>query len=316
MMRAIGYCTIALFFSFFVSVNSCLAARTHRVDVTGGTIAVKIEDGKLSLSDDEIIDWIKRCSDGIIQYFGKFPLQNTLVLITPADESGVGPSTATADGDQGLIEIPLGHTATAEDLENDWILTHEMVHLNFPLMTGNKSWLAEGMAVYVEPFARVQAGTLEQERAWGELMRDLPQGLPGKRDRGLDYSPTWASKYWGGALFYFLADLEIRQKTNNAKGLQDAFRAITAAGGHICSNWTADKCFEIADKEIGVPVLQHLHRQMGRNSVAVDLAKLWKLMGLHRSGDRATFSAHAPLAETRKLISNGPPSTMAVSTAQ
>jgi len=30
--------------------------------------------------------------------------------------------------------------------------------------------------------------------------------------------------YWGGALFCLQADLEVRKRTGNAKGLQDALR--------------------------------------------------------------------------------------------
>lgn len=307
MSRVVVCFTVALVMSCVLSIQSCFASRTRTVEVPDSTIVVKFDDGKLNLNDDEILAWVKKCSDGIIQYFGKFPVKRMVLKITPTKGKGVGYSTATSEGNDGLVEMPLGKLTTKEDLENDWILTHEMVHLNFPLMTGNKAWIAEGMAVYVEPFARVQAGSLAKEKAWGELMRDLPQGLPGKRDKkGLDYSGTWESKYWGGALFYFLADLEIRNRTGNTKGLQDAFRAITAAGGNICSDWSAEKCFEIGDKATGVPVLQELAQQMGNKPVDVDLPALWKMLGLERSGNRAVFHPHAPLANIRDLISAGP----------
>ncbi len=305
MLRLTVHFTVILLLSLFLCVPTCLAARTRTVDVPGGSIIVKFDDGKLNLTDDQIIDWVKHCSDGIVQYFGRFPTKTTILHITSRKERGVGYSTASADGEQGLIEVPIGRFTTTEDLDKDWILTHEMVHLNFPLMTGNRAWIAEGMAVYVEPFARVRAGTLAKEKAWGEFMRDLPQGLPGKRDKGLDYTPSWQRTYWGGALFYFLADLEIRHRTKNEKGLQDAFRAITESGGNICSDWTAEKCFAIGDEATGVPVLTELSQQMGNNPVAVNLPRVWKLMGLERSGDHAVCNRHAPLAETRELISAG-----------
>jgi hypothetical protein len=304
MVRLAASLIVALFLAFSC-VFSASAKRSHTVDVRGGSITVQFDEGKLNLTDEQVLDWVKRCSDGIVLYFGKFPLKKTLLKITPSNDKGVGYSTATSDGDRGLIEVPLGRYTTKEDLDDDWILTHEMVHLNFPLMAGNKAWIAEGMAVYVEPFARVQAGNLPTEKAWGELMRDLPQGLPGKRDRGLDHTPTWERTYWGGALFYFVADLEIRKRTNNAKGLQDAFRAITRAGGNICSDWSAEKCFEIGDKEIGVPVLQGLYEQMRKAPVAVDLPQVWKLMGVQKDGQRTVLNRSAPLARTRDLISAG-----------
>jgi hypothetical protein len=42
-------------------------------------------------------------------------------------------------------------------------------------------------ATYVEPVARVEAGDLTAEKIWGDMLRDMPKGLPQKGDRGLDY---------------------------------------------------------------------------------------------------------------------------------
>jgi hypothetical protein len=68
---------------------------------------------------------------------------------------------------------------------------------------------------------------------WADLVRDMPKGLPEPGDQGLDNTHTWGRTYWGGALFCFLADIEIRKQTKNEKGLQDALRGILNAGGDI-----------------------------------------------------------------------------------
>jgi hypothetical protein len=39
-------------------------------------------------------------------------------------------------------------------------MVHEMVHTALPDMPDRYAWLSEGLAVYVEPVARVQAGDL------------------------------------------------------------------------------------------------------------------------------------------------------------
>ncbi|MBY0550247.1 MAG: hypothetical protein K2W95_23420 [Candidatus Obscuribacterales bacterium] len=305
MLKGFGYFSVALLMAYMLCVSPGQAERTTTLNVVGGKIIVQIDDGKLNLTDEEILAWVKRSSDAIVEYFGRMPLERIVLKITPVKERGVGYSTATAgDHGEGLIEVPLGRTTTAKDLEKDWILTHEFVHTNFPLATGKHGWISEGIAVYVEPIARMQAGHLEKSKVWGELMRDLPQGLPQRGDRGLSRTPTWERTYWGGALFYFMADLEIRKRTNNDKGLQDALRAIAHSGGNICSDWSVEKCFEIGDRATGVPVLQELYAKMSTAPVAVDLPLVWKQMGMERQGDRATF-ARAPLSETREVISNG-----------
>lgn len=57
-----------------------------------------------------------------------------------------------------------------------------------------------------------------------------PFGRPEAGDRGLDRTPTWGRTYWGGAFFCFVADVQIREATHGAKSLDDALRAIVAAG--------------------------------------------------------------------------------------
>ena len=115
--------------------------------------------------------------------------------------------------------------------------------------------MEEGLATYVEPIARAQAGELSVHKVWGDLVRGLPQGLPRDGDRGLDHTPTWGRTYWGGALFYLLADVEIRRRTDNRRGLQDALRAIVAAGGNIARYWPVEKVLAAGDKGTGTQVL-------------------------------------------------------------
>jgi hypothetical protein len=112
-----------------------------------------------------------------------------------------------------FITIALGRDATTASLADDWLLTHEMVHLAFPSLPEQHHWLEEGLATYVEPIAQARAGLLTPERVWFDFVVGLPQGQPQSGDRGLDRTPTWGRTYWGGALFYLRADLLIRQRT-------------------------------------------------------------------------------------------------------
>ncbi|KAH2813232.1 hypothetical protein KXV85_004986, partial [Aspergillus fumigatus] len=153
-------------------------------------------------------------------------------------------------------------------------MVHEMVHLALPDMAERYAWLSEGLAVYVEPIARVQAGDLTVSAIWQAMMRDMPQGLPEPGDRGLDNTDTWGRRYWGGALFCLLADIEIRKATGNRLGLQDAMRGVIAAGGNHERDWPIARVLATADKAVGVDVLTRLHKEMGGKPVTPDLAAL------------------------------------------
>ena len=209
----------------------------------------------------------------------------------------------TAFGWRGpLITISLGRDATISSLADDWLLTHEMVHLAFPSLAEEHHWLEEGLATYVEPIARARIGILKPERVWRDLIDGLPQGQPESGDRGLDGTPTWGRTYWGGALFCLRADIMIRQRTGNRFGLEDSLRAILAAGGSIDRDWTIDRVIEIGDGAVGVPALRELYEQMGSQPVTVDLEALWRQLGISRRGDTVVFDDKAPSAEVRKAI--------------
>src|SRR5207253_3023883 len=142
----------------------------------------------------------------------------------------------TNEDDGGESNVHLGRHTRAADLAEDWVMTHEMVHLAFPSLAEEHHWMEEGSATYVEPFGRVRAGGLAAERVWADLVRDLPQGLPKRGDRGLDLTPTWGRTYWGGALYFLVSDVEIRERTQCKKGLEQALRAIVDAGGTIAAS--------------------------------------------------------------------------------
>jgi hypothetical protein len=178
-----------------------------------------------------------------------------------------------------------------------------MVHLAFPSVAERHHWIEEGTATYVEPIARVQAGILEPSKMWSDLIRDLPQGLPRPGDQGLDFTHTWGRTYWGGALFCLLADVEIHQRTYNQKGLEDALRGILAAGGNITEDWPLERVLRVGDEATGTHVLENLYEEMKNKPVIVNLASLWKELGVQRSqnGD-ISFADDAPLASVRKSI--------------
>jgi predicted metalloprotease with PDZ domain len=196
----------------------------------------------------------------------------------------------------------LGQASREDDLRRDWVLVHEMVHTALPDMDERYNWLSEGLAVYVEPIARAQAGDLTAEEIWLAMMRDMSKGLPQAGDQGLDNTDTWGRKYWGGAMFCLMADIEIRKATGNRLGLQDAMRGVLAAGGSHEVDWSIERILATADKAVGVNVLTPLHNEWGRKPVAPDLDQLWRDLGLRNKNGSLEFDSAAPLAAIREAI--------------
>jgi hypothetical protein len=271
------------------------------IHVPSGVIHVAFAPGSLALPKEAILHWIEASARAVSTYYGRFPVESTRLLLVPVDGPRVqGGTTWGYRG--GAIRIRLGRDSSEEDLKHDWVMVHEMVHLALPDMKERYNWLSEGLAVYVEPIARVQAGDLSTKEIWTAMTRDMPKGLPRDGDQGLDNTSTWGRKYWGGAMFCLFADIEIRKRTNNRLGLQDAMRGVLAAGGNHEIDWPIDRILSTADKAVGVDVLSRLHDELGPTPVTPNLEGLWHELGLKMVAGEVEFDDSAPLAAIRAAI--------------
>jgi len=276
------------------------------LDVPGGVVHAGFAPGELALPKDKVLNWVRASAKAVAIYYGRFPVKSLRLLLVPVDGPRVRGGTTW--GYRGAaIRVLIGRDSNEDALRRDWVMVHEMVHTALPDMEERYNWLSEGLAVYVEPIARVQAGDLSVQEIWLAMMRDMPKGLPQAGDEGLDNTDTWGRRYWGGAMFCLMADVEIRKATGNRLGLQDAMRGVLAAGGSHEVNWSIERILSAADKAVGVDVLTRLHNELGRKPVAPDLDQLWRDLGLRLKDGSLDFDKAAPLAAIREAITEKRP---------
>ncbi|MFZ6644877.1 hypothetical protein ACO0LO_04130 [Undibacterium sp. TJN25] len=273
--------------------------------VPGGTIRAVFADGRLALPQAAILDWVRADAQAVAIYYGSFPVRDLGLLLTPATGNKINQGVTYGDG-MPVIRVGIGQDADAAMLNRDWVMVHEMVHLAFPLMPRRHHWIEEGIATYVEPVARAQAGLLPPEKIWGDLMRDLHQGLPEDGDKGLDHTHTWGRTYWGGALFCLLADVRLREQTNNRFGLQQALRAINRESGGMVNEWPILRALKIGDAASGTHVLTELYAEMADKPVTPDLPALWRKLGVALVDGKVEFNDAAGMAAIRKAITAAP----------
>lgn len=278
------------------------SVRANVLAIEGTWIELRIPDGPMALSPDQIARWAEDAAHAVKAYYGRFPVERATIEVMRTEGRGIdGGKTFDLDG-SAVIRVDLGARAEASDLARDWVLTHEMVHTALPALPQPNHWLEEGLATYVEPIARAQVGLESAAEVWKQLVQGLPQGLPRTGDQGLDRTPTWGRTYWGGALYCLLADIEIRERTKNRSGLQDALRAIVADGRTILTSSPIDRVLAKGDKAVGVPVLSELYAKHATHAESVDLDALWKRLGISMYRGRIRFDDTAPLAEVRRAI--------------
>jgi hypothetical protein len=299
--------TLSLLFSgFFSSAISAagVEAPPAVLQLNDSTIIIYVTSNEFKLSQKALVNWIDKCAKGIRNYFGLFPVKKLNVFIYPSQGSGI--TYAEARPENGAtIKVYLGVDSTERDLRRAWMLIHEMVHLGFTFTDDAQDWATEGLATYSEPIIRAQMGDQTNEEAWSDMKGGLAQGLPIPNDRGLDHTRTWGRVYWGGALFYLLADIQLRTQTEYKKGLPDALKSIVQRGGNIETNLTLTEVFKKADEGTGTKVLSNLYNQMAATPVGADLDALWKQLGVNGNGEQVTLAKHAALVRAREAIEKG-----------
>ncbi|MDP9036663.1 MAG: hypothetical protein M3O50_17810 [Myxococcota bacterium] len=263
-------------------------------------VDVAIAQRGLPLDDADTTEWIQRAVTGIAGYYGRFPVRRTLVIVIPGVERETMGVTLGEGGPSILVRV--GARLTPDRVRDDWVVTHELLHVTLPSLGRTHAWLEEGIATYVEPIIRARQGLVTPAQFWRDLVENVPKGLPQAGDEGLEKTHTWARTYWGGALFCLLADLRIRERTHDARSFDDVLRGVAATGADVETRWPIERFVETGDRATHTAVLTELYREMALAPGGVDLQALWSRLGIRLGGGAVSFDDGAPLARSRRAI--------------
>lgn len=257
--------------------------------------------GRFKVGDRALELWIDRALRAVADYYGRFPVPHALVVLVPIPGHELGRATAMGFGGAS-VRLEVGTDMTEAELAQAWELVHELTHLSLANLGQDHHWLEEGLATYLEPVIRVRAGLLSRERYWRELQAGLQNGLPTPESRGFNGTRSWGETYWGGALYFFLADLQIRRATGGKKSLDDALQAIVQAGLDLRVFAEVEVVLRAGDRATGTTVLFDLYQKVAHRPYPVDLQPIWKSLGVEVKGDRVKFDGQAHEAETREAM--------------
>jgi predicted metalloprotease with PDZ domain len=186
------------------------------------------------------------------------------------------------------------------------VLVHELIHTGMPFVRGRGTWLMEGAATYIEPIIRARAGWKSEDEVWKEWIDNMPRGVAAFA-AGLT-NASGQQNYWAGATFMLMADIGIRRATDGAKGLEDCLAGALWSGLDAPQTVQVVDYAAACDRAAGVTVMSELVDRYYRGAAPVDLAALWKELGVALVGGRIVLDDSAPSARWRKMIVMGPPS--------
>ncbi len=271
-----------------------------RMQVAGTPLSLAVDPTQFPLRRQQLLGWASRNAHPIGRYFGGFPVPHALILVLPVPHNAVRFGTAYGAGG-AVVRMFLGTQAIPEVLERDWVLRHELAHLALPNLGPRHRWMEEGLATYLEVLVKAKSGRSSELAMWRELRDGISQGLP--RGQPLDGTRRWGETYWGGALFWLLADLEIRRISGHELTLADALRATVRAGATLQAHWKVRPLLTIADAALPQPVLMPLYERFGVRGSTFDGEALWQRLGVLRSGTGTLHIEESPQSSLRRRLS-------------
>lgn len=273
---------------------------TDRLRVGDTRLDLVVGQRGLPVSNRSVKAWVERSARLVAEYCGGFPVERLAVRVVV----GVPGEVLFGQHWRGRrVSVLVGAATTPEALETDWILIHELAHTALPDLADRHLWMREGLSTYLQTLLRARGGILDERELWTRWTENLPRGQPRRSHRGLDRDGGRDRTYWGGALFWFLADVEIRRRTDGRRSLRDAVRAIREYGGTSRTRWSMARLLEVADYGSGTRVVSELYGRLGRSRGDVDLDALFARLGVHREGDDLRLDDDAELAPIRRAMS-------------
>lgn len=273
--------------------------RDRRLEVGGSALVVRSR-GLDPLPTPMLADWIRRAAEMIATYYGgTLPVPGLEITLqaTSGDNVGFGQHQ-----DGRWIRVRYGRGSTRDTFDRDWVMVHEMLHATFPDLSDDHRWMQEGLSTYLEPIVRARAGVTTEHDVWRRWTNSLHHGRPRSGDEGLDHTHTWGRVYWGGTLFWLVADVRLREATQNRRSIRDVVTHIADAGGNGRASWSTDRVVTEADRATETTVVSALYDAMARAPGDVDLPALLASLGVVGEGREVTFDDTAPLSAVRRAI--------------
>jgi len=279
----------------------------RRLQLPGQALELALLDGELDLEPDVLWRWVETFARAVIGFYGAAPDSQLLVVLAPsAGERGVRFGKLLPESAPGIVVLVGEHTSEPE-LYSDWILVHELFHVGSPSFDGEGKWFDEGLATYFEPIIRARSGYLAERELWQEFFERMPRGVGALTGAGLAQAHEFGEIYWGGALFCLIADVEARVRTNHARGLEHGVRGVLRAGGVASEVWALADALAVADRALGVAVLEPLARRYADQGAPLALGDRFAELGVRTRNGRVELDDAAPLAAVRRAIVYGAP---------
>lgn len=283
---------------------------TRSIKVVGGELQLAVVDGPADVATDHVEGWLRTAALSVAELWGAFPADHLQLLVIPvSDGRDAAPWAQTTRGGGAAAHFYMNARSTPQMLREDWIATHELAHFALPFIRRSDAWLSEGFASYYQHVLRARSGQLTEQQAWAALYEGFSRG---NRDTEYDtlqddtlymHSRGRVMRvYWSGAAIAFLADVELRLKSDGEWSLDRVLQEFRACCRGRERTWSAREVFGKFDEIAGTDLFDRLYRHNVYSRHFPRLAETWAALGVKTGSGELRLREDAPLASVRAAI--------------
>ncbi len=287
--------------------------------IKNATIQYALLNGRGIIDKAKIARWVRSNLTALTTVYGHFPISTLQLLVVPMDNAKEPvPWGEVMRGGGNAVHLYIGTSFSQQDFLNDWVLSHELSHLLHPRMIKNGAWLYEGMASYYQNIIRSRQGLLTAELAWEKLHAGFDRGYSNTvkiksnsqiKEKNLDQITKNMRKnrafmriYWSGAAMSLLADVRLRQITNNKKSLDSILFAFNECCLSDSRWWTAYEVMNKFDMLSNTSIFTEIYQENVYSDNFPDLSNTYLQLGLSANGHELLFINEAPNILREKIM--------------
>lgn len=241
--------------------------------------------------------WVTEIGESLGNYLGRFPLQQVQVILVENNRFGHSPSPVPwgrvkRGGGFGIFFV-VDSGRDLREFYGDWTASHEFGHLLIPSMEYADIWLSEGLASYLQYILMVRNGQVTERHVWQKLYEGFMRGEKGTQKNSREMLIETAEKrrrggrsgrtmriYWSGAVYFFKADVLLRQHTKGKMGLPQ----LLAKLNHCCidspNDWSGKKLAFKLDELSQTSIFSQLYKDTAYSQEFPEFKTTFKQLGI------------------------------------
>ncbi|MEX1367855.1 MAG: hypothetical protein AB1Z98_32300 [Nannocystaceae bacterium] len=285
-----------------------------RFEHAGTRVELVTLDAEIRCGPEGLRAWIVDAIDTVAMlYDGRFPRDRLQVVVLPV-EGGSGGTVyfglAGRGGGPGVF-VFLDQDAKAEHLPGGWTTVHEMLHHGMPFI--DEPWMAEGWVSYYTELMRTRMGHRSEREGWQALYDAFERGRRrssaeaatmtlAQTSEAMHETHAYQRVYWGGASVALLADVKMRLRADDGRGLDDAMQHLRQCCGDAQHLWKAQDLLERLDAWYGRPLFTETAATVLAGRELPDVAAAMAQLGVQVRDGQVTLDDAHPGATARRAI--------------